>query len=67
MDGHAGGQPMTKDDRGVWSITVPPLQPDLYDYLFVADGVPTLDPSNADRQSEPAKPVECFRGSRAAA
>jgi len=47
MDGHAGGQPMTKDDRGVWSITVPPLQPDLYDYLFVADGVPTLDPSNA--------------------
>jgi len=47
MDGHAGGQPMTKDDRGVWTITVPPLQPDLYDYLFVADGVPTLDPSNA--------------------
>lgn len=47
MDGHAGGQPMTKDDRGIWSITVPPLQPDLYDYLFVADGVPTLDPSNA--------------------
>ena len=47
MDGHAGGQPMTKDDRGVWSITVPSLQPDFYDYLFVADGVPTLDPSNA--------------------
>lgn len=47
MDGHAGGLPMTKDDRGVWSITVPPLQPDLYDYLFVADGVGTLDPSNA--------------------
>jgi enterochelin esterase-like enzyme len=47
MDGHAGGQAMTKDDRGVWTITVPPLQPDLYNYLFVADGVPTLDPSNA--------------------
>lgn len=47
MDGHAGGQPMTKDDRGVWTITVPPLQPDLYNYLFVADGVDTLDPSNA--------------------
>ena len=47
MDGHAGGQPMTKDDSGVWTISVPPLQPDLYDYLFVADGVATLDPSNA--------------------
>ncbi len=46
MDGHAGGLPMTKDDRGVWSLTIPPLQPDLYDYIFVADGVPTLDPSN---------------------
>ena len=66
MDGHAGGQPMTKDDRGVWSITVPPLQPDLYDYLFVADGVPALDPSNAARQSKSAKPVKCFRSSRSA-
>ncbi len=47
MDGHAGGQPMAKNDRGVWSITVPPLQPDFYDYLFVADGVPPRDPSTA--------------------
>ena len=46
MDGYAGGLPMTKDDRGVWSITVPAMQPDLYDYIFVADGMHTLDPSN---------------------
>lgn len=46
MDGHAGSLPMTKDDQGVWSVTLPPMQPDLYDYLFVADGVPALDPSN---------------------
>jgi enterochelin esterase family protein len=60
MDGHAGGQPMTKDDRGVWSITVPPLQPDLYDYLFVADGVTTLDPSNADVNPNLRDPSNVF-------
>ncbi|MES2220465.1 MAG: alpha/beta hydrolase-fold protein [Acidobacteriota bacterium] len=60
MDGHAGGQPMTKDDRGVWSITVPPLQPDLYDYLFVADGVSTLDPSNPDVNPNLRDPSNVF-------
>ena len=60
MDRHAGGQPMTKDDRGVWSLTVPPLQPDLYDYLFVADGVPTLDPSNAKVNPNLRNPSNVF-------
>jgi len=66
MDGHAGGQPMTKDDRGVWSITVPPLQPDLYDYLFITDGVPTLDPSNAKVNPNLQDPSNVFevRGSQ---
>ncbi|HZC43329.1 MAG TPA: alpha/beta hydrolase-fold protein [Acidobacteriaceae bacterium] len=60
MDGHARDQPMTKDDRGVWSITVPPLQPDLYDYLFVADGVATLDPSNAEVNPNLRDPSNVF-------
>jgi len=60
MDGHAGGQPMTKDDRGVWSLTVPPLQPDLYDYLFVADGVATLDQSNAKVNPNLRNPSNVF-------
>lgn len=66
MDGHAGGQPMTKDDRGVWSLTVPPLQPDLYEYIFVADGVPTLDPSNAKVNPNLRNPSNVFevRGSQ---
>ena len=38
--------PMQKDDRGIWSVTVGPLEPDLYGYSLVADGVALLDPSN---------------------
>jgi len=38
--------PMQKDEQGVWSITTDPLEPDLYGYSFVADGVRLIDPSN---------------------
>lgn len=38
--------PMQKDQQGVWSITTNPLEPDLYGYSFVADGVSLFDPSN---------------------
>jgi enterochelin esterase-like enzyme len=39
-------QPMQKDEQGVWSLTTEPLEPDLYGYSFVADGVTLFDPSN---------------------
>ena len=35
---------MTKDDSGLWSVTTPPLQPELWAYTFSVDGVRTLDP-----------------------
>jgi enterochelin esterase-like enzyme len=38
--------PMTKDDTGVWSVTIGPLEPDYYGYAFIADGVALTDPSN---------------------
>ena len=38
--------PMQKDEQGVWSVTTDPLEPDLYGYSFVADGVTLIDPSN---------------------
>ena len=37
---------MQKDEQGVWSVTTDPLEPDLYGYSFVADGVGLIDPSN---------------------
>src|SRR5580700_2662270 len=39
--------PMTKDDQGVWSVTIGPLKPEYYSYHFTADGVRALDPLNA--------------------
>jgi enterochelin esterase family protein len=37
---------LTRDDKGVWAVTVGPLVPDFYSYSFTVDGVRTLDPKN---------------------
>ncbi len=37
---------MTKDSTGMWSITVDPLEPELYGYSFLVDGLKVLDPAN---------------------
>src|SRR5580692_2194353 len=34
-----GSPDMTKGDEGVWSITTGPLNPAVYNYTFVLDGV----------------------------
>jgi enterochelin esterase family protein len=43
-----GAQPiaMQKEEGGVWSVTTDPMEPDIYGYSFVADGVDLFDPSN---------------------
>jgi enterochelin esterase-like enzyme len=43
-----GAEPvsMQKDDHGVWTVTTAPLAPDLYGYVFIADGVRLIDPEN---------------------
>ncbi|MCR6657705.1 MAG: alpha/beta hydrolase-fold protein [Opitutus sp.] len=41
-------QPMQKDESGLWSITVGPVEPNLYPYNFVVDGVGVADPVNPD-------------------
>jgi enterochelin esterase family protein len=40
---------LAKDEKGVWSATVGPLQPDLYGYRFSVDGITVTDPSNQGR------------------
>ncbi len=37
---------MTMDTKGVWSITVDPVKPDIYPYHFVVDGIQVADPRN---------------------
>jgi enterochelin esterase family protein len=43
----AGQQNMTKDDQGLWSITLGPVEPDIYPYCFVVDGIQVADPKNS--------------------
>ncbi len=40
------GGPLTKDEAGLWSLTVGPLEPNLYSYNFTVDGKQALDPFN---------------------
>lgn len=39
---------LTKEENGVWSCTVGPLPPGIYDYTFNVDGVSMTDPSSRD-------------------
>ncbi|MDR1003996.1 MAG: esterase [Prevotellaceae bacterium] len=49
---------MKKDADGVWSVTVGPIEPDMYPYEFVVDGIRVMDPNNPDWF-----PNETFKGS----
>ncbi|MGH9402314.1 MAG: esterase, partial [Terriglobia bacterium] len=46
LEGSSHPTPMEKGDDGVWSATTAPLDPNLYGYSFVADGVGLMDPSD---------------------
>ncbi|HYI95827.1 MAG TPA: alpha/beta hydrolase-fold protein [Bryobacteraceae bacterium] len=39
-------QPLTKDDKGIWSITIGPVPANIYIYVFNVDGVTITDPIN---------------------
>jgi enterochelin esterase-like enzyme len=41
-----GSKPLQKSGDGLWSITVGPLEPEIYNYNFIIDGVKTIDPNN---------------------
>ena len=43
---------MTKDTKGLWSVTVGPLAPGIYGYSFIVDGEAMLDPSNPEIKPE---------------
>lgn len=39
-------QPMTRDQAGDWTVTIGPVEPEIYSYLFSVDGTRTLDLGN---------------------
>lgn len=44
----SGSLPLQKGDDGVWSATVGPVAPGIYDYAFSVDGVTMTDPSSTE-------------------
>jgi enterochelin esterase-like enzyme len=38
--------PMTKGDNGIWTVSIGPLAPDVYNYQFNVDGIIAMDPAN---------------------
>ena len=53
---------MTKGADGVWSVTVGPVEADIYEYHFTVDGVDNLDQRNPGRQIQ--QPPESDRERR---
>ena len=45
-EGSPQSHPMTKGEEGVWSVTIPPVEPEIYIYSFLIDGVKTIDLAN---------------------
>src|SRR3954454_24444203 len=41
-----GSKSLEKDAKGVWSVTIGPVDPEIYYYNFTIDGVKTIDPGN---------------------
>jgi enterochelin esterase-like enzyme len=44
---------MTRDSRGVWSVTTGPVDPGLYEYRFSVDDLNLLDPANPEIEPSP--------------
>jgi len=42
-----GEKPLSKDEQGVWTVTLGPLPAELYGYHLTVDGLQMLDPSNS--------------------
>jgi enterochelin esterase family protein len=42
--------PLKKDEKGIWTVTIGPVEPELYTYALVVDGLKIVDPSNPEMQ-----------------
>jgi enterochelin esterase-like enzyme len=43
---HQGEKDLVRKDDGIWSLTIGPLEPEIYNYTYSIDGVATIDPHN---------------------
>ncbi|MFC1538978.1 esterase [Candidatus Latescibacterota bacterium] len=63
--GYSGVIPMSRNENGIWSATVGPLEPEIWEYSFVVDGVSMIDPGNSwvDERRLPASSMLEVSGS----
>ena len=47
MDGWGASEALIKNDTGLWTLTVGPLEPEIYTYSFSSYGIRFLDPANS--------------------
>jgi len=47
MSGWGASESLVKNDTGLWTLTVGPLDPEIYTYSFNVDGIQILDPANS--------------------
>ena len=50
-EGNVQTHAMTRDSAGLWSVTIGPVDPELYVYNFVVDGLRVLDLANTNLKS----------------
>ncbi|MEP6716551.1 MAG: alpha/beta hydrolase-fold protein [Terriglobia bacterium] len=56
-----GPKALTKDDQGIWTITVGPLPPEIWSYNFRIQGLDVVDPSNpAIKPTPPGQTMSSF-------
>jgi enterochelin esterase family protein len=46
MEGWGATEPLVRNDTGLWTLTVGPLNPEIYTYTFSSNGIRLLDPAN---------------------
>jgi len=46
LSGTVISEPELKKNAGIWSITLPAPEPEIYTYNFIVDGVPVNDAAN---------------------
>lgn len=55
-----GKAELTKDEKGIWKFTSEKLQPELYSYSFIVDGLSMGDPNNVYKIRDVASVTDIF-------
>jgi enterochelin esterase-like enzyme len=55
MEGWGASEALVRNDTGLWTLTVGPLDPEIYTYSFRLDGITMMDPANVQVMRDGAR------------